>query len=1149
MAINLGDAVLRFLGDTTALDKVYGQIPAKTKSSVDAAGKSFTSLDRLVAQTADTIGRMSNRTVDAATRLKELSQAGVDINKTNASVSSVTSGLRALGLNAKASKVELQAAEKEYERLVAQVRTATTAQQQFGAAASAAGQQVNSLGFNLGRGLTSVKDFAAGLLTSLARLKDLGIALLIFKGAQTLKEGASAALEFGAAFAEVTSIMDNRTPQGVAQIKQLHDEILNLNPALGDATELTKGLYEAISSGVEPAQAVRFVGESAIFAKAALTDTFTAVNVMTSILNAYGKEASEANHVSAALFETIVLGKTRGPELAGSLGRVIPVAASLKVNLNEVLAAVATLTLAGLDTDEAMTALRGSLVAILSPTSEAEKMAKQLGFSLRDMRDELRTKGLAAVLGEMAEKTRGSAEATSALFGNVRALNGVLTLTGAQASRYKEILGQITEASDKGVASQEAMQEILKSQQSQLDILQNTIKNQFTKAWEEAKPIVDATIVSMKQLLLDSGALKVGVAALAFVIGGFVAIWQSLLLVANLVGAAMFGLAAGIIKLAGHFPILKKYVNDTTDSYKALKDGQQRFMDSATEAATLLDGMNKSFEKLILGNKEAASALNATTAATWNLNAADKATLASLQAHAAAAIKNAEAHKSSLPALEAAYKAAQAYQAALIRLGAPEPLIRKAAEAVQLLNQMIGEAKQQATEAQKAVEAYAKAHGITFVSELKRAYDEAQRFYLLMVRTEAPFHDQQAALENLQRAFTAYDTALHQTTSTLDKFLESQRKAAGSITITTPIGADSITTPLQQVAEEVNKIYDQLGIRGAQYWMDAVDLAQAGVSKLVELNRKHLVSDGDVLQAMMRSTELQIELHKALGESYDEEEKRLEALRKGYDRFTGTTDKLTRSSQRWADFWKKDGKKTSREMKSVSDIGKDAFFDMIDAIGSAIVQAELYGTSIGEAMRKATAAVLASISAQAAIQALYNLAIGFAALARHDYPAAHDAFKAAAIFGIVSVSSGIAASLLSGTGSSNDGSHSAGEPIETTGAAGQPEQAPVQRTNVQRFAAGALISGPTLAMVGDAASKHSSKGATEIIAPLDDPDTMSRFAAAIAPFMQAGGDTYNVGGFISADTMRKVMRKMSKRVEKNGTPLKSSVSLRNVKRS
>jgi len=86
---------------------------------------------------------------------------------------------------------------------------------------------------------------------------------------------------------------------------------------------------------------------------------------------------------------------------------------------------------------------------------------------------------------------------------------------------------------------------------------------------------------------------------------------------------------------------------------------------------------------------------------------------------------------------------------------------------------------------------------------------------------------------------------------------------------------------------------------------------------------------------------------------------------------------------------------------------------------------------------------------------------------------------------------------------------------------------------------------PTLAMVGDSRGGGSGR---EGILPLDDPAAMDAIAGALASRMGRGGNTYNIDGVISSDTLQKVMKQMSAEVEQNNVPLAASHARRVVRK-
>ncbi|HWR36367.1 MAG TPA: phage tail tape measure protein [Clostridia bacterium] len=944
--------------------------------------------------------------------------------------------------------------------------------------------------------------FGAALGGVAVRVSTLVQGFALFKAAQILREAAGAALEFENAFAEVSTIVATRTPQGVAQLAQLKREILDLPPMLGDATDLTHGLYEALSSGVAPANAVRFVGESALFARASLTDTRTAVDVMTTVLAAYGREAKDAGNISAALFETINLGKTRGPELAGSLGRVVPIAASLKVSLSEVLAAVATLTLAGLSTDEAMTALRGSMTALLSPTGEAEKMAKELGIDLRQMREELKDKGLAAVMGEMAQKTNGATEATAALFGNVRALNGVLTLTGPQAHQYQEILKRVTEAEREGTAAHDAANKMLASQGSQLEVLGRTFKTEFIKAWEDGKPVIDTAVQAFRMMALDSGALKVVLGALGITAAALATVFQSFVLVFNGIGWAVNGLVASLISAAGHIPILRKYVNESTDSFKLFQASANDYKEGATNAAVAIVNINNAVKTLVTGTRESTAATKDNTSATNDKSAADRA------------------------AAEAAAEHARAEQ----------------------------DKKLKAAEAAKAMRDYASAHGIHLVGELKKSAEAATAFYELLVRQKAPMSEQNTAWINMSKAVGEYRKAVTETRNELERLHDLAVQQRGGPQVT-PSKIDNTIdlSPEAKALEQLSEGLKALGIQGSAVWAGQVQAAQEAFDKIKESG---LSTYADLRQAQMKL--LQAKLGQALAFGQTSEAKRykdeIEDIRKELEKLGITTDQTTKKTERFGHTYNDVGSQLDKfAQKLRADRGEltktEQAFDSIllgatGALGNAVSQWVLGEESLGIALRKGMAAEAATIAGKAAMWGAYYTAWGIADLFWNPARAGADFAAAAQFFAVAALAGSFAYAIKPESQRGERGAPDSAQPIETAGDAAKAEASPIQTQNIQHFATGGLVSRRTLAVLGDSVGGGN---ATEAAIPLDDPRAVAKIVQALGG---GGGTTnhYHIAGVISDDNLHKVIKKIDRKVNKGGVPLTSSNARRVTRR-
>ena len=96
-----------------------------------------------------------------------------------------------------------------------------------------------------------------------------------------------------------------------------------------------------------------------------MIDTNTAVDVITTGLNAYGFEAEKATQISDQLFSVIKLGKTTGSELSAVIGQSIPMAANMGVEFAELGASIAIMTRQGVNAANATTQINQVMNAFL----------------------------------------------------------------------------------------------------------------------------------------------------------------------------------------------------------------------------------------------------------------------------------------------------------------------------------------------------------------------------------------------------------------------------------------------------------------------------------------------------------------------------------------------------------------------------------------------------------------------------------------------------------------------------------------------------------------------------------------------------------------------------------------------------------------
>ena len=258
-------------------------------------------------------------------------------------------------------------------------------------------------------------------------------------GALTLS--VAQAREFGGAMAEVSTIVDT----AAVDMGQLNQQVLGLSRETGKGPrELAQGLYQTISAGVGAGEAMEFLDTATRASIAGVAETSEAVDLLTNVMNAYGKGAYETGNIADVAFKTVEKGKTTFSELAASMGQVLPFAAQLDVSLEDLFASTATLTKGGIDTANGATYLKGVMAAVIKPTDQAARAARRYGIDMSVAH--VKSVGFGGFLDELKDKTEGNTKALARMFPNLRGLTAVLGLTGKQAEEFRDIQQSLTDS-------------------------------------------------------------------------------------------------------------------------------------------------------------------------------------------------------------------------------------------------------------------------------------------------------------------------------------------------------------------------------------------------------------------------------------------------------------------------------------------------------------------------------------------------------------------------------------------------------------------------------------------------------------------------------------------------------------------------------
>jgi len=301
-----------------------------------------------------------------------------------------------------------------------------------------------------------------------------------------------AAVDYDRAMRNVNTL----TKLSEARFQALSKQVLGLSKETGKAPrDLARGLYDVVSSGFKANDAIKILRVSAKAATAGLTDTATATKAINAALNAYHLQADDARKVSDILFQTVNKGVLTFEELAQNMGDLVPAAAPLGVTLEEVGAAIATITLQGVPAAEAATRVKNTMLQLASPSKALAGLLKEQGFASGEAA--IKARGFSGVLQLLQGATQGSVTETAKLTPEIRALLGVVGLTGKNLATYERNLRSMDAAQRGSGASAAAFAEQGKS---------------IGVQWDRAKASLIAAAIPLGQQLfplLTAGAGKV----------------------------------------------------------------------------------------------------------------------------------------------------------------------------------------------------------------------------------------------------------------------------------------------------------------------------------------------------------------------------------------------------------------------------------------------------------------------------------------------------------------------------------------------------------------------------------------------------------------------------------------------------------------
>lgn len=381
------------------------------------------------------------------------------------------------------------------------------------------------------------------------------------------------------------------------ELANMSQEIRRVGAEMGySSSEISEAVYQAISASVDASEAIGFVEDATKLARAGFTDTTTAVDVLTTAINAYGKEANSTRHIADDLITTQNLGKTTVNELAQSLGTVIPTASALNVSLDQLSSAYVIMTKQGINTANATTYIRAMLNELSDAGSEVSKELYNLtGNTFGQLMEKGKTLGdVMQILGDSVE---GNGERFKNLFGNVRAGLGALSLFNQGASAFDNAMqsmatniGATDEAfeimADTAVMTNERFQVSVENLQIAVGESLSPTIDEFKKKGIDILEFITKVAEENPALVQALTGAAAGIAALAVGATTAAAAVSLLRLAFGDISAAAVLTATGIAAAGGAFGALALSSKDATDKLVDANDALQRTHETNKEIAS-----------------------------------------------------------------------------------------------------------------------------------------------------------------------------------------------------------------------------------------------------------------------------------------------------------------------------------------------------------------------------------------------------------------------------------------------------------------------------------------------------------------------------------------------------------------------------------
>lgn len=435
--------------------------------------------------------------------------------------------------------------------------------------ASAAMQGLGSNLKSIGDGMTSV----GKTMTT-----DITLPLVAFA-----TYAAKGAMDFQQAMTQVQT----QAGASATEVQALSDQVMNLAQSSEQGpTDLANALFHLVSLGLNSKNAMsalQIASEGAAVGQANLEDV---TNALGGAISSGIKGTSDYAGTMATLNAIIGSGNMRMTDLVNALGTGILASARVAgLSIQDVGAALATMTDNGIPAEDAATRLRMTFQLMAAPSTQAKKSLESLGMTQFQLANDMRSKGLLGALQDLQDHlSKVSADQQTAdltkIFGGARSGSAVellLTNMDKLQSKYTTIDSGVKNFQSDVQAQADTWNGEMANMNANLQVFRDgvgtsllQIANQvfpvitnllqnLLRAWEGLSPGMQKAIiyiglaaVTLGPLLVAVGMLTTAIGSVISFIGGFISVMS---MIVTAVGPVITAIGA-VVTAIGVWPIV-----------------------------------------------------------------------------------------------------------------------------------------------------------------------------------------------------------------------------------------------------------------------------------------------------------------------------------------------------------------------------------------------------------------------------------------------------------------------------------------------------------------------------------------------------------------------------------------------------------------